>query len=84
MRTFILCFPPTSQKSFFFSEKNPTALITIFPPAGWLYDYTQTYVCSFLFAGACGLISPISFFFEPSAQKWKLKKANLNNSPRLG
>ncbi|XP_075298948.1 monocarboxylate transporter 5 isoform X1 [Opisthocomus hoazin] len=54
------------------------------PLAGWLYDYTQTYVCSFLFAGACGLISPISFFFEPSAQKWKLKKANLNNSPRLG
>ncbi|NXP00959.1 MOT5 protein, partial [Certhia brachydactyla] len=47
------------------------------PLAGWLYDYTQTYACSFLFAGACALISPISFFFEPSAQKWKLKKANL-------
>ncbi|KFV56199.1 Monocarboxylate transporter 5, partial [Tyto alba] len=47
------------------------------PLAGWLYDYTQTYVCSFLFAGACALISPISFFFEPSAQKWKLKKATL-------
>ncbi|NXC91969.1 MOT5 protein, partial [Cercotrichas coryphoeus] len=47
------------------------------PLAGWLYDYTQTYVCSFLFAGACALISPISFFFEPSAQKWKLKKASL-------
>ncbi|NXT53080.1 MOT5 protein, partial [Pluvianellus socialis] len=47
------------------------------PLAGWLYDYTQTYVCSFLFAGACALVSPISFFFEPSAQKWKLKKANL-------
>ncbi|NXR74010.1 MOT5 protein, partial [Pycnonotus jocosus] len=47
------------------------------PLAGWLYDYTQTYICSFLFAGACALISPISFFFEPSAQKWKLKKANL-------
>ncbi|XP_054659682.1 monocarboxylate transporter 5 isoform X5 [Grus americana] len=54
------------------------------PLAGWLYDYTQTYVCSFVFAGACALISPISFFFEPSAQKWKLKKANLNNSPTLG
>ncbi|XP_038018316.1 monocarboxylate transporter 5 [Motacilla alba alba] len=50
------------------------------PLAGWLYDYTQTYVCSFLFAGACALISPISFFFEPAAQKWKLKKANLNTS----
>ncbi|NXI54045.1 MOT5 protein, partial [Chloroceryle aenea] len=47
------------------------------PLAGWLYDYTQTYACSFLFAGACALISPIPFFFEPSAQKWKLKKANL-------
>ncbi|NXR89026.1 MOT5 protein, partial [Hypocryptadius cinnamomeus] len=47
------------------------------PLAGWLYDYTQTYACSFLFAGACALISPISFFFEPAAQKWKLKKANL-------
>ncbi|XP_039941327.1 monocarboxylate transporter 5 isoform X1 [Hirundo rustica] len=54
------------------------------PLAGWLYDYTQTYVCSFLFAGACALISPISFFFEPSAQKWKLKKASLNKSPRSG
>ncbi|NXB76817.1 MOT5 protein, partial [Donacobius atricapilla] len=47
------------------------------PLAGWLYDYTHTYVCSFLFAGACALISPISFFFEPSAQKWKLKRAGL-------
>uniref|UniRef100_A0A8C9NKW9 Solute carrier family 16 member 4 n=1 Tax=Serinus canaria TaxID=9135 RepID=A0A8C9NKW9_SERCA len=44
------------------------------PLAGWLYDYTQTYACSFLFAGACALISPISFFFEPAAQKWKLRK----------
>ncbi|XP_071306552.1 monocarboxylate transporter 5 [Agelaius tricolor] len=50
------------------------------PLAGWLYDYTQTYACSFLFAGACALISPISFFFEPAAQKWKLKKANLNKN----
>uniref|UniRef100_A0A8C5U4G9 Solute carrier family 16 member 4 n=1 Tax=Malurus cyaneus samueli TaxID=2593467 RepID=A0A8C5U4G9_9PASS len=54
------------------------------PLAGWLYDYTQTYVCSFLFAGACALISPISFFFEPSAQRWKLKKASLNKNPRSG
>ncbi|XP_059723850.1 monocarboxylate transporter 5 isoform X2 [Haemorhous mexicanus] len=50
------------------------------PLAGWLYDYTQTYACSFLFAGACALISPISFFFEPAAQKWKLRKANLDKS----
>lgn len=84
MRTHILCLPPTSQMFFFFTEKNPTALITTLSPAGWLYDYTQTYVCSFLFAGACALISPISFFFEPSAQKWKLKKASLNKSPRCG
>ncbi|NXM35721.1 MOT5 protein, partial [Oxyruncus cristatus] len=47
------------------------------PLAGWLYDYTQTYVCSFLFAGACALVSPLSFCFEPWAQKWKLKKARL-------
>ncbi|XP_074833743.1 monocarboxylate transporter 5 isoform X2 [Carettochelys insculpta] len=44
------------------------------PIAGWLYDYTQTYACSFLFAGICYLISPISFFFEPLAYKWKLQK----------
>ncbi|NXX38490.1 MOT5 protein, partial [Tricholaema leucomelas] len=44
------------------------------PLAGWLYDYTQTYVCSFLLAGACALLSPLSFLLEPSAQKWKLKK----------
>ncbi|XP_019401797.1 PREDICTED: monocarboxylate transporter 5 isoform X1 [Crocodylus porosus] len=50
------------------------AAITGPPIAGWLYDYTQTYACSFLFAGTCALISPISFFFVPLAQKWKLKK----------
>ncbi|XP_067387982.1 monocarboxylate transporter 5 isoform X2 [Emydura macquarii macquarii] len=44
------------------------------PIAGWLYDYTQTYVCSFLFAGTCYLIAPISFFFEPMAHKRKLRK----------
>uniref|UniRef100_A0A8C6ZCZ4 Solute carrier family 16 member 4 n=1 Tax=Nothoprocta perdicaria TaxID=30464 RepID=A0A8C6ZCZ4_NOTPE len=59
-------------------------LVTIFSSPGWLYDYTQTYVCSFLFAGACALISPISFFFEPLAQKWKLKKDRLGRAPALG
>ncbi|XP_014808381.1 PREDICTED: monocarboxylate transporter 5 [Calidris pugnax] len=54
------------------------------PLAGWLYDYTQTYVCSFLFAGACALLSPLSFFFEPWAQKWKLKKANPTKGPTFG
>ncbi|XP_052554404.1 monocarboxylate transporter 5 isoform X1 [Tympanuchus pallidicinctus] len=47
------------------------------PLAGWLYDYTQTYACSFLFAGACALLSPVSFFLEPLAQRWKLQKANV-------
>uniref|UniRef100_A0A8C3TAM9 Major facilitator superfamily (MFS) profile domain-containing protein n=1 Tax=Chelydra serpentina TaxID=8475 RepID=A0A8C3TAM9_CHESE len=44
------------------------------PIAGWLYDYTQTYAYSFFFAGTCYLIAPISFFFEPSVHKWKLRK----------
>ncbi|NXF36263.1 MOT5 protein, partial [Nyctibius bracteatus] len=66
-----------SVQSFSTAAVPPASLITIFSPAGWLYDYTQTYACSFLFAGACALVSPLSFFFEPSAQKWKLKKANL-------
>ncbi|XP_037741153.1 monocarboxylate transporter 5 isoform X1 [Chelonia mydas] len=49
------------------------------PIAGWLYDYTQTYACSFFFAGTCYLIAPISFFFEPAAHQWKLRKeAELN------
>ncbi|KAJ7332871.1 hypothetical protein JRQ81_015051 [Phrynocephalus forsythii] len=44
------------------------------PIAGWLYDCTRTYVYSFIFAGICFLISPISLFLEPSAQKWRLGK----------
>ncbi|NWQ83774.1 MOT5 protein, partial [Columbina picui] len=47
------------------------------PLAGWLYDYTQTYACSFLLAGACALVSPVSFLLEPWAQRWKLKQGNL-------
>ncbi|XP_027521498.1 monocarboxylate transporter 5 [Corapipo altera] len=54
------------------------------PLAGWLYDYTQTYVCSFLFAGACALLSPLSFCFEPWARKRELKRARLNPNPRAG
>uniref|UniRef100_A0A8C9EPA8 Solute carrier family 16 member 4 n=1 Tax=Pavo cristatus TaxID=9049 RepID=A0A8C9EPA8_PAVCR len=49
-----------------------TAAVAGPPLAGWLYDYTQTYACSFLFAGACALLSPLSFFLEPLAQRWKL------------
>ncbi|XP_064029780.1 monocarboxylate transporter 5 [Pogoniulus pusillus] len=44
------------------------------PLAGWLYDRTRTYACSFLLAGACALLSPLSFFLEPSARKWKQRK----------
>ncbi|NXP25830.1 MOT5 protein, partial [Scytalopus superciliaris] len=47
------------------------------PLAGWLYDYTQTYVCSFLLAGGCALISPLPFCLEPWARHWRLQKANL-------
>ncbi|XP_044299147.1 monocarboxylate transporter 5 [Varanus komodoensis] len=49
-------------------------VITGPPIAGWLYDYTQTYACSFIFAGICFLVSPISLFLEPLAQKWRRKK----------
>ncbi|XP_033907500.2 monocarboxylate transporter 5 [Acipenser ruthenus] len=44
------------------------------PTAGWLYDYTQTYDCSFYLAGACYLLSSISLFFEPLARRWKAKR----------
>ncbi|XP_064425359.1 monocarboxylate transporter 5 isoform X2 [Latimeria chalumnae] len=44
------------------------------PLAGWLYDYTQTYDCSFYLAGGCYLISSLSLFLEPLARRWKLKK----------
>uniref|UniRef100_A0A673VV51 Solute carrier family 16 member 4 n=1 Tax=Suricata suricatta TaxID=37032 RepID=A0A673VV51_SURSU len=39
--------------------------------AGWLYDYTQTYTGSFYFSGICYLLSSVSFFFVPLAEKWK-------------
>ncbi|XP_004689558.2 PREDICTED: monocarboxylate transporter 5 [Condylura cristata] len=41
------------------------------PIAGCLYDYTQTYTGSFYFAGTCYLLSSVSFFFVPLAEKWK-------------
>ncbi|KAK2851319.1 hypothetical protein Q5P01_007595 [Channa striata] len=44
------------------------------PLAGFLYDYTQTYDCSFYLAGLCYLISSISLFMEPLAQRWKARK----------
>uniref|UniRef100_A0A5F9C1T3 Solute carrier family 16 member 4 n=1 Tax=Oryctolagus cuniculus TaxID=9986 RepID=A0A5F9C1T3_RABIT len=41
------------------------------PIAGWLYDHTQTYTGSFYFSGTCYLLSSVSFFFVPLAEKWK-------------
>ncbi|XP_053446847.1 monocarboxylate transporter 5 isoform X13 [Nycticebus coucang] len=41
------------------------------PIAGWLYDYTQTYACSFYFSGICYLLSSVSFLFLPLANRWK-------------
>ncbi|XP_068996166.1 monocarboxylate transporter 5 [Embiotoca jacksoni] len=44
------------------------------PLAGFLYDYTQTYDCSFYLAGLCYLLSSLSLFMEPLAQRWKASK----------
>ncbi|XP_024914838.1 monocarboxylate transporter 5 isoform X2 [Cynoglossus semilaevis] len=44
------------------------------PLAGFLYDYTQTYDCSFYLAGLCYLLSSLSLFMEPLAQRWKSKR----------
>ncbi|KAM5257129.1 monocarboxylate transporter 5 [Ctenodactylus gundi] len=44
------------------------------PIAGWLYDYTQTYTGSFYFSGTCYLLSSVSFFFVPLAERWKSKQ----------
>ncbi|XP_041860676.1 monocarboxylate transporter 5 [Melanotaenia boesemani] len=44
------------------------------PLAGFLYDYTQTYDCSFYLAGLCYLLSSLSLFLEPLAQRWRARK----------
>ncbi|XP_066500683.1 monocarboxylate transporter 5 [Hoplias malabaricus] len=44
------------------------------PLAGFLYDYTQTYDCSFYLAGVCYLLSSVSLFLEPLAQRWHARK----------
>ncbi|XP_054628531.1 monocarboxylate transporter 5 isoform X2 [Dunckerocampus dactyliophorus] len=44
------------------------------PLAGFLYDYTQTYDCSFYLAGLCYLLSSVSLFMEPLAQRWRARK----------
>uniref|UniRef100_A0A5F8GZZ7 Solute carrier family 16 member 4 n=1 Tax=Monodelphis domestica TaxID=13616 RepID=A0A5F8GZZ7_MONDO len=46
------------------------------PIAGWLYDYTQTYIYSFFFSGACFLLSSASLFFVPLAMKWVKGRAS--------
>ncbi|KAJ8367164.1 hypothetical protein AAFF_G00324630 [Aldrovandia affinis] len=38
---------------------------------GFLYDYTQTYDCSFYLAGVCYLLSSVSLFLEPLARRWQ-------------
>ncbi|XP_045062834.1 monocarboxylate transporter 5 [Coregonus clupeaformis] len=44
------------------------------PLAGFLYDYTQTYDCSFYLAGGCYLLSSVSLFLEPVARRWQSRK----------
>ncbi|XP_073675660.1 monocarboxylate transporter 5 [Garra rufa] len=47
------------------------------PLAGFLYDYTQTYDCSFYLAGVCYLLSSVSLFLEPLARRWQARKKRL-------
>ncbi|XP_072306175.1 monocarboxylate transporter 5 [Eucyclogobius newberryi] len=49
------------------------------PLAGFLYDYTQTYDCSFYLAGLCYLLSSLSLFMEPLAQRWKARKRRIQS-----
>ncbi|XP_061644383.1 monocarboxylate transporter 5 isoform X1 [Phyllopteryx taeniolatus] len=44
------------------------------PLAGFLYDYMQTYDCSFYLAGLCYLLSSLSLFLEPLAQRWRARQ----------
>lgn len=46
----------------------------LYPPSGFLYDYTQTYDCSFYLAGVCYLLSSMSLFLEPLARHWQARK----------
>ncbi|XP_072336338.1 monocarboxylate transporter 5 isoform X4 [Scyliorhinus torazame] len=53
------------------------------PAAGWLYDYTQTYVCSFYLAGVCYLLSSVSLFLEPTARRYKARKQAENQTVKM-
>uniref|UniRef100_A0A4W3J4V7 Solute carrier family 16 member 4 n=1 Tax=Callorhinchus milii TaxID=7868 RepID=A0A4W3J4V7_CALMI len=44
------------------------------PAAGWLYDYTLSYDCSFYLAGGCYILSSVSIFLEPTARRYKARK----------
>ncbi|XP_051033726.1 monocarboxylate transporter 5 isoform X2 [Phodopus roborovskii] len=50
------------------------------PIAGWIYDYTQTYTGSFYFSGTCYLLSSLSLFFVPLAERWKSKQSDLQRT----
>nr|XP_048299396.1 monocarboxylate transporter 5 isoform X4 [Myodes glareolus] len=50
------------------------------PIAGWIYDYTQTYTGSFYFSGTCYLLSSVSLFFVPLAERWKSKQPDLRRT----
>ncbi|KAF7209713.1 monocarboxylate transporter 5 isoform X1 [Nothobranchius furzeri] len=50
------------------------------PLAGFLYDYTQTYDCSFYLAGLCYLLSSLSLFMEPFAQRWQARNILSQNT----
>lgn len=52
--------------------------------AGFLYDYTQTYDCSFYLAGLCYLLSSLSLFMEPLAQRWKARSKLSHGSGSSG
>ncbi|KAL1772509.1 monocarboxylate transporter 5 isoform X1 [Sigmodon hispidus] len=43
------------------------------PIAGWIHDHTQTYTGSFYFSGTCYLLSSVSLFFVPLAERWNSK-----------
>ncbi|XP_063065708.1 monocarboxylate transporter 5 [Engraulis encrasicolus] len=49
------------------------------PLAGFLYDYTRTYDCSFYLAGVCYLLSSVSLFLEPLARRWQSRKQRLED-----
>ncbi|XP_051910965.1 monocarboxylate transporter 5 [Hippocampus zosterae] len=50
------------------------------PLAGFLYDYTQTYDCSFYLAGLCYLLSSLSLFMEPLAQRWRARHSKASQA----